>query len=122
MHELAVTESLLEIVLRRAAPEAASRVTDLHLVIDQLSSIVDDSIQFYWDFISAGTIAEGARLHFERRPASVLCQDCGHTFDLARELGPCPGCGSDHIRIVSGSEFRLDSIEIEIAEKEASLP
>jgi len=35
----------------------ASKVTGINLVIGQLSSIVDDSIQFYWDTISEGTIA-----------------------------------------------------------------
>jgi hydrogenase nickel incorporation protein HypA/HybF len=121
MHELAVTESLLEIAVRRATAAGAKRVTTLHLVIDQMSSIVDDSVQFYWDMVSAGTIAAGAQLQFERRPASVVCQDCGHSSELERNIGPCARCGSEHIRIVSSGEFRLESIEIEVAENEASL-
>ena len=42
MHELAVTESLLEIAVRHARAQNARRITDLYLVIGQWSSIVDD--------------------------------------------------------------------------------
>ena len=47
MHELPVTESILEIALRHAQEAGARRITDLYLIIGQLSTIVDDSIQFY---------------------------------------------------------------------------
>ena len=66
MHELPVTESILENTLRHARGAKAVGVTDVYLVIGQLSSIIDDSVQFYWDMISEGTIAEGASLHFKR--------------------------------------------------------
>jgi hydrogenase nickel incorporation protein HypA/HybF len=77
MYELLVTETILEISLHHAQSSHAQRVTDLHLVIGQLSSLIDDTVQFYWDIISKGTICEEARLHFERRSAVLLCLDCG---------------------------------------------
>jgi hydrogenase nickel incorporation protein HypA/HybF len=88
-------------------------VISLHLVIGQLSSIVDDSVQFYWDMISAGTICEGAQLHFERRPVRLKCLDCDQTYTLSGELTDCPNCHSARIKVVSGEEFYLDSIEVE---------
>lgn len=63
MHELAVTESILEIVLDSARKNQASAVTDITLTIGSLSSIVDDCVQFYWDHISQGTICQNAKLH-----------------------------------------------------------
>jgi hydrogenase nickel incorporation protein HypA/HybF len=113
MHELAVTESILNIAVRHATQANAVRVTALHLVIGQLSSIVDDSIQFYWDMISAGTICEGAQLTFERRPTVLKCLDCDQTYTLNGELVDCPNCHSAHIKVVAGEEFYLDSIEVE---------
>jgi hydrogenase nickel incorporation protein HypA/HybF len=64
MHELSVTESILEIALRHASNANAKRITNLYMVKGQLASIVDDSVQFYWDIISKDSIAEGAVLHF----------------------------------------------------------
>ena len=113
MHELAVTESMLKIAVQHAVQANAVRVTSLQLVIGQLSSIVDDSVQFYWDMISAGTICEGAQLHFERRPARLKCLDCDQTYTLNGELTDCPNCHSARIKVVAGEEFYLDSIEVE---------
>lgn len=113
MHELAVTESILAITLKHAEQAAASRVTDIHLVIGQLSSIVDDSVQFYWDVISENTIARGARLHFKRIAARMKCLNCGQEFEMDQRLSPCPSCQSYSLQITAGEEFYLESIEVE---------
>jgi hydrogenase nickel incorporation protein HypA/HybF len=113
MHELSVTESILTIALENAKKANASKVTGINLVIGQLSSIVDDSIQFYWDTISEGTICLGAKLNFNRIPALLKCQNCQNEFSIGQELAPCPVCGSYRSSILHGEEFYLDSIEIE---------
>jgi hydrogenase nickel incorporation protein HypA/HybF len=113
MHELAVTESVLNIALEYANRAGAKRVTDLYLVIGRLASIVDDSVQFYWDILSQDTICANSQLHFTRIPANMLCLDCGNEFPLEDELSPCPTCGSPKLKVITGEEFSLDSIEIE---------
>ena len=113
MHELSVTENILNIALTHAEKSSASRVTDIFLVIGQLSSIVDDSVQFYWDFVSENTICSGAKLHFQRKPARFLCSSCNNEFQIKDELTSCPSCGGMQITITSGEEFYVDSIEIE---------
>jgi hydrogenase nickel incorporation protein HypA/HybF len=116
MHELPVTESILEIALRHAQKADATRITDLHLVIGQLATLVDDSIQFYWDMIAKDTIAEGARLHFQRIPAELLCLDCGNRYTPGDEILACPKCQSVRVKVTAGEEFRLDSIDVENAD------
>lgn len=113
MHEMPVTKSLLEIALRHAEEAGAERITRLNIVIGELASIVDDSVQFYWDIISKGTIAEGAELHFERRSAMLRCLDCGHRFPLAGDDYTCPACRSGRVVAVGGDEFQLESIEVD---------
>ncbi len=113
MHELPITQNILRIANEHAAASGATRVTDLNLVIGQLSSIVDDSIQFYWDIISKGTLCEGAILHFERIPARMRCQTCGTEYGLEGELRACPQCQGARVQVIQGEEFRLESIEVE---------
>jgi hydrogenase nickel incorporation protein HypA/HybF len=113
MHELTITQSILEIALRHAQQAQATRVTDLYLVIGQLSSVVDDSVQFYWDMVAKDTIAEGARLHFRRIPAELTCRDCGKQYPPDGETLACPKCQSTRVKVTAGDEFRLDSIDID---------
>jgi hydrogenase nickel incorporation protein HypA/HybF len=113
MHELAVTQSILEICLRHAEEASASKITDINLVVGQFSSIVDDSVQFYWDMIADGTIAQGATLHFNRIPGEMTCRTCGRVFQPTDRTFACPSCGSVAVRITKGEEFRVDSIDVE---------
>jgi len=113
MHELAVTESVLKIALQHAEKANAKRVTDLHIVMGELASMVDDSIQFYFDFLSRDTLAENATLRFRREPAIVGCWDCGGKFEACAPLSPvCPQCGGTKLQVTGGREFRVESIEV----------
>ena len=113
MHELSVTESILEIAVRHGQNAGATRITNLHLVIGQLSSIIDDSVQFYWDIISKDSLAEGAKLHFRRIATLLRCLDCDHEFTPEKEDFACPQCGSIRIKVSAGEEFFLEAIDIE---------
>lgn len=113
MHELAVTESILEIAIRHATKAKAGKITDLYLVIGQLSSIVDDSVGFYWDLIAKDTIAEGAQLHFRRLPTELKCKGCEGIFHPKAGDFTCPKCGGMEVKILSGDEFYMEAIEVD---------
>ena len=115
MHELAVTENILEIALRHASTADARKITDIHVVIGDLSSIIDDSVSFYWDIVAKGTIAEGAQIHFKRLRPLFHCQECDHQFYPETDVYTCPACHGQRIRIIQGNEFFLESIQIESA-------
>ena len=113
MHELAVTQSILKIVLRHAEQAGAKRITGIHIVMGELSTNVDDSVQFYWDLIARDTIAEGAILNFRRVPAQLQCMACFEKYHPGQGELICPKCGSVGAKIISGEEFSVESIDVE---------
>ncbi|MBI5824375.1 MAG: hydrogenase maturation nickel metallochaperone HypA [Chloroflexi bacterium] len=113
MHELPVTESLLKIALQHAEKAGAKRITDLHIVIGDLASMVDDSIQFYWDIIAKDTLAEGATLHFRRVRAELQCMTCFEKYHPNRDELICPKCGGVGAKIIAGEELALESIDVD---------
>lgn len=113
MHELPVTQSILEIALRHAQKSDAQRITGIHIVMGELSTMVDDSIQFYWDMIAAGTIAQGAQLHFRRVPAELQCMTCFTKYRPKEMELLCPNCGSVGAKIIAGEECSLEAIDVE---------
>lgn len=113
MHELPVTQSLLKLAVQHAEAAKATRITHIYIKIGQLSSYVDESVQFYWDLISKGTLAQGATLHFHRVPMELECRDCAHCFEPTGASFECPKCKSDHVQVVSGDVFQLVGLDVE---------
>lgn len=113
MHELSVTEEILRIALEHAERAGARRITDIHLVVGELSGVVDDSIQFYMDFLSPDTLAAGVKLDFRHVPARLHCRQCGHEFEPQGMDWNCPACHTLGGEIVAGKEFYVESIEVE---------
>ncbi len=113
MHELPVTQSILKIALQHAGQANAKRITDIHLVMGELSANVDDSVQFYWDIIAKDTLAEGAQLHFRRVPAELQCMACFEKYHPDGGELLCPNCGSVGAKIIAGEEFFVEAIDVE---------
>ena len=113
MHELAITQSMVDIVLEQAEKEGAEKVEAINLTIGELSGFVEESVQFYFGFLSRGTAAEGARLTFNSIPARARCRNCEHIFQLKELDWSCPYCSQSSLEIVSGKELYVESIDIE---------
>ncbi|MEW6285659.1 MAG: hydrogenase maturation nickel metallochaperone HypA [Chloroflexota bacterium] len=113
MHELPVTQSLLKIALDHAERANAKKVLGLNIVMGELSSMVDDSVQFYWAIIAKDTIAENAVLRFRRVPAELQCLSCAEKYHPTDGEFICPKCGNIGAKIIAGEEFLLESIDVE---------
>ena len=114
MHELLITENILDIALETGREAGAKRITGITLVIGELSSYVDDSVQFYFDFLSKDTLAEGATLSFRREPALATCQACFTRLRVTPPLPPvCPVCHSPALIVSEGKSFYIESIEVD---------
>jgi len=115
MHELAVTEGILRVVLRHAGASGAARVVTVRLRIGGLSDLVEEWLERYFAYLSRGTVAEGARIEVERTPVVFRCGTCA--CDFPADLKPirdvlCPSCGGKDLSLVSGREFFVKEIEV----------
>ena len=113
MHEYAVTRNIVDIAVKEAAAAGAGSITEIRLVIGDLSSIIDESVSMYFEIISKGTAAEGARLLFKRVPAGMRCNKCGYHYDKPRSGFECPRCLSTGTLTGEGREFYVESLEVE---------
>ena len=113
MHEFSITQSILSITLEKANAAQAKRVAKINLTIGELSGIVSDCVQFYFDFLSKDTIAAEASLCFYQPPIKLQCRNCATTFSPNNLDWACPNCQEQKVEIVSGRECYVDSIEVE---------
>ena len=112
MHELSIMQNALSQVLEEARRAGASRVHEIRLRIGALSGVVPDALQFAFEALADGTLAEGATLAIENVPARFWCATCRREFESARMFADCPDCGDPSAELRAGREMELASLEI----------
>lgn len=110
MHELAITEGILRTAVPKAEQSGAKKILEIRLSIGELSGVIPEYVQYYFDLIGKGTIAEGAKIVAKVLPVAVSCPDCGYEGGIDRKDRRCPECRSTRFRITGGREFYVDSL------------
>lgn len=113
MHELPVTQSIINIAIEEAEKHGASKITSITLKVGELSGLVPDCLQYYFDIIGKDTKAKGAKLIIDRVPLSMECRDCNYKGLINLETYNCPECKSKNVAITGGREFYIDTMEVE---------
>jgi hydrogenase nickel incorporation protein HypA/HybF len=114
MHELPVIQSILDIVLRHARMNQVSKVYSVALAVGELSDLQDEWLQRYFDYVSKGTLAEGARLEIKRTPVVFKCGNCAKEISVKPvDINDmvCPECGKKEFTLISGREYFIKSME-----------
>jgi hydrogenase nickel incorporation protein HypA/HybF len=108
MHELAITQSVVDAVCERAAGRPVHTVS---VRVGLLTAVVADSMRFCFDLVTEGTVAEGARLEIDQPPGTGHCRACDSGFTLTDLVLLCP-CGSADVEITSGRELQIISMKV----------
>jgi hydrogenase nickel incorporation protein HypA/HybF len=108
MHELSITQSIVDAVCERAAGRP---VLSIRVQVGALTAVVPEAMRFCFDLVVEGTVAEGARLEIDLRPAAAHCRTCGADTELNDPIVLCR-CGSADVDVVSGRELQITSITV----------
>ncbi|MBU1170716.1 MAG: hydrogenase maturation nickel metallochaperone HypA [Proteobacteria bacterium] len=115
MHELPVINSILSVVLKHAEANQVQKVVTIYLQVGAMSDLEDTWMQQYFDHLSKGGVAEGAKLVIERMPVVMRCNSCGHSFEINIKDGTkpvCPSCSGEKHSLVSGREYIIKNMEV----------
>jgi hydrogenase nickel incorporation protein HypA/HybF len=115
LHELPVTEKILDIVLAHAERNAVRQVVAIHLRVGALSDLEDEWIQHYFNYLARETVAAEAKLVIERVPVVMRCNRCAHTFEIdVKELTTvtCPQCKASDYTLISGRDYHIKHMEV----------
>lgn len=115
MHELPVTERILDVVLSHAKRNNVQRVVGINLRVGELSDLENEWIQHYFSYLAKDTVAADAKLNIERVPVVMSCTSCQHTFQVdIKEMKEiqCPECGSRKCSLISGKEYYIKDMEV----------
>jgi len=115
IHELPLTQKILDIALKYGEKNQSEKIITVCIRVGDLRDFVEEITQRYWDYLSIGTIAYGAKIKFERVPVSAICNNCENIFyfDWHDEDKPCcTKCGNFDNRLITGMELEVKEISI----------
>ncbi|HEX4713835.1 MAG TPA: hydrogenase maturation nickel metallochaperone HypA [Ktedonobacteraceae bacterium] len=114
MHELAIAQSIVDVVEQRASECRATHVKGVRLQIGEASGIFPDSLTFSFEMLAGlSPLLEGARLLIETVPHLAHCQHCAREFVVEQFVPRCPLCAEWSADILSGTELHILEMEIE---------
>ena len=111
MHEMALAQGMLDIVLSYAEKNEVNKVTEISVLVGEMTGVVADSLEFCFTSLARGTKAEGAVIKIKSIPLRATCGDCQRTSAIENYNFTCPHCGSVRMRVISGRELRVESLE-----------
>ncbi len=113
MHEMALAESVREIVEETARANDARRVSLVRLEIGRLAQVEIEAMRFAFEVVQRGSLAEGARLEIVETDGTAWCMLCSAAIVIGRRGDPCPACQSFQLQVTGGDRMRVMDIEIE---------
>lgn len=113
MHELSLTQSIVELAIEYARREQAAAIRSITVEIGDLSGVLADAVEFAFDVCSKGTMAEGASLEILHITGRGRCLECHEESELETLTYTCPQCGSLALETVQGQEMKFTEMEID---------
>ncbi len=113
LHELGITQSIVEIALQTASKQQVEKVHSVTLEVGSLAGVVPEALQFCYEACSKETLLEGSLLIVDEVQARARCRDCAFEYPLTDLLSCCPECGSLASDLLCGEEMRIKEMEID---------
>jgi hydrogenase nickel incorporation protein HypA/HybF len=109
MHELSLSDAIRVTVMKHAEGRTVQQVT---VRIGHLRQVVPEALLFAWKMVTQSTELDTTELIIEEIPAVVACTQCGEVTTLGAPILACGACESFDVKLLSGEEFLVASLEL----------
>ena len=121
MHEGSITTRIVESVLQEAKRRNAKKVSEVQLVIGELTFLNPEQVRFWYEILTKDTIMADSKLVIEESRGIVKCPECGYEGDFKYIDDPalhvstptlnCPKCGGT-VEIAGGKDCSIRNIKM----------
>lgn len=111
MHEVGIMTNILRTAEEATRQGNGTKILKIRLKIGSMTGIVLESLQFAFEGLRRGTMAEEADLEIEVIPALCRCNDCEIAYEPQEIDFLCPNCGGTNIKLLKGRELEVVSID-----------
>ena len=112
MHELAIAEQIVQVVMTQVETHAIEHVTSVRIQVGEATGVVGDSLTFSFEMIASSTPElSGAQLLIDSVPYRAKCRHCHKEFHVKHFIVQCPTCETWDADVISGKEFKVLDME-----------
>lgn len=111
MHEMSLCEGIRDLIEDQAKIHKFSKVSLVRIEIGRFSSVEKPALEFAFDVVMRGSVADGAALEMIDLPGTAMCFDCAEKVEIDGRLDPCPNCGGGKLMPIGGNEMRIKNLE-----------
>jgi hydrogenase nickel incorporation protein HypA/HybF len=112
VHEVSLMQDTVIIAIKQAREAGAQRIHRVMMRVGALSGAVPETLEFAFEIVAKGTMAEGAALEIEKVPVLCYCSTCAEEFEAADLVCECTRCARPSVEIRRGRELQLTSLEV----------
>lgn len=111
MHEIGALHQMVVKAEKIANEHHVRRIKALNIELGELSGMLPEFFEQYYDIVTEKRdIFKGSTLNITMIPGECLCCDCHAMFNVVKNKGICPRCGSREKKILSGTDLVLKNI------------
>lgn len=111
MHEMSLCEGIRDVIEDQARAHAVRQITTVRLEIGRFAGVEKPALEFAFEVVMKGSVADGAKLIMIDLPGRAMCFDCTEEVEIEDRLSPCPKCGGGRLMPVAGDEMRIKDLE-----------
>jgi hydrogenase nickel incorporation protein HypA/HybF len=112
LHEMSIAMNIIDIACKEAKKDGASSISSIELDVGKLSGVMIDSLNFCYESVCKGTLAENSTLSINEVPARANCKKCNCSFEIDSFMALCPECEGYEIEILQGRELKLRAVSV----------
>lgn len=113
MHEMSLAEGILQVLETTATQQQFTQVKTVWLEIGALAGVEVSALEFAFEVVRRGTLADQAQLVIINLPAQAWCMPCAQVVEIRQRFEACPHCGSYQLQVSAGDEMRIKELEVE---------
>ncbi|MCA0043219.1 hydrogenase maturation nickel metallochaperone HypA [Celeribacter litoreus] len=112
MHEMSLAEGIRTVIEDSARVNGFDHVKKVRVEIGKFAGVEKPALEFAFDVVMRGSVAEGAILEMIDLPGKAMCYDCAKEVEIEHRLDLCPICGGGKLMPSGGDEMRIKDLEV----------
>ena len=113
MHEVALAQQMVQTVVDVSEKNGGHRVLSALLHLGAMTHVEPSTLAFAFEAVARDTLADGCELVIRRIPLTAECPHCGWRGEMSPDGVGCPGCEGTGLKVVTGREIQLISIDVD---------